>query len=104
MPQSSSSSSAVSDALANLTKAATLAVCRSSAVSLLSVVAKGHVKSQLNAVQGAQDEAHTDITRALSERDDALHALHDAQLEAKDLENREEGWKAAVSRILSSAS
>ncbi len=29
-----------------------------------------------------------------------MKALHDVQLDAKDLEVRQEGWKAAVSPIL----
>ncbi|KAI1794879.1 hypothetical protein LXA43DRAFT_994699 [Ganoderma leucocontextum] len=78
MPSSSSSSSlSVSDALTNLSKAATVAI---------------------NAVQGAQDHVYLEVERVRAERDDALKALHDAQLDAKDLEVREEGWKAAFEK------
>ncbi|KAM5538714.1 hypothetical protein V8D89_007743 [Ganoderma adspersum] len=78
MPSSSSSSSlSVSDALTNLSKAATVA---------------------LNAVQGAHDQVYLEADRARVERDDALKALHDAQLDAKDLEGREERWKAALDK------
>nr|VWO94905.1 Membrane fusogenic activity [Ganoderma boninense] len=78
MPSSSSSSSvSVSDALTNLSKAATVA---------------------LNAVQGAHDQVYVEAERARAERDDALRALHDAQLDAKDLEGREERWKAALDK------
>ena len=51
-------------------------------------------------VQGAQEQAYDELARIREERDDSLKALHDAQLHAKDLEVREEGWKAAVSSIL----
>ncbi|PIL22825.1 hypothetical protein GSI_15520 [Ganoderma sinense ZZ0214-1] len=78
MPSSSSSSSlSVSDALTNLSKAATIA---------------------LNAVQGAHNQVYEEAERARAERDDALRALHDAQLDAKDLEGREERWKAALDK------
>ncbi len=50
-------------------------------------------------VQGTQERAQDELTRLRDERDDALKALQEAQLDAKDLEAREEGWKAAVSRI-----
>ncbi|KAI0769914.1 hypothetical protein C8Q74DRAFT_1448635 [Fomes fomentarius] len=78
MPLSSSSShSNVSDALANLTKAATAA---------------------LTAVHGAHEQAHEELARLREERDDAVKALHDVQLDAKDLEVRQEGWKAALEK------
>ncbi|RDX50347.1 hypothetical protein OH76DRAFT_1402814 [Lentinus brumalis] len=79
MPSSSSSTSnvSVSDALANLTKAATVA---------------------LNVVQGTQERAQDELARLRDERDDALKALQEAQLDAKDLEVREEGWKAALDK------
>ncbi|KAI0712514.1 hypothetical protein C8Q76DRAFT_622486 [Earliella scabrosa] len=75
MPPSSSIS--VSDAITNLTKAANVA---------------------LGAVQGVQERSHDEIARLREERDDALKALHDAQLDAKDLEVRQEGWKAALEK------
>ncbi|RPD62717.1 hypothetical protein L226DRAFT_568572 [Lentinus tigrinus ALCF2SS1-7] len=79
MPSASSSTSniSVSDALANLTKAATVA---------------------FNVVQGAQEQAQEEAARLREERDDALKALQEAQLDAKDLEVREEGWKAALDK------
>ncbi|TBU47415.1 hypothetical protein BD309DRAFT_1054696 [Dichomitus squalens] len=78
MPSSASSSYlSVSDALNNLSKAATVA---------------------LNAVQGAQDHTYQELERTRAERDDALKALHDAQLDSKDMEVRVEGWKAALEK------
>ncbi|KAI0755221.1 hypothetical protein C8Q80DRAFT_418586 [Daedaleopsis nitida] len=77
MPSSSSSALSVSDALANLTKAATVA---------------------LNVVQGAQEQANGELARLRDERDDALKGLRDAQLDVKELEVRQEGWKAALEK------
>ena len=55
---------------------------------------------QLTAVQGVQEHTHAELSHLRDERDDAIKALHDTQLEAKDWETREERWKAAVSRTL----
>ncbi|KAI0632399.1 hypothetical protein C8Q77DRAFT_1125451 [Trametes polyzona] len=74
MPSASSASNPVSDALTTLTRAATVA---------------------LNTVQ---EQAQTEVAHARAERDDALRALHEAQLDAKDLEAREEGWRAALEK------
>ncbi|KAI0826789.1 hypothetical protein BC628DRAFT_1371875 [Trametes gibbosa] len=74
MPSASSSSNPVNDALANLTRAATVA---------------------FNTVQ---EQAQADVAHALAERNDAVKSLHEAQLDAKDLELREEGWRAALEK------
>ena len=52
-------------------------------------------------MQATQEHAQDELTRLREERDDALKALQEAQLDAKDLEVREQGWKAAV-RVYSS--
>ncbi|KAI0662202.1 hypothetical protein C8Q70DRAFT_963653 [Cubamyces menziesii] len=74
MPAASSSSAATSDALTNLTRAATVAFT------------------------AVQEQARAEVAQLRSERDDALKALHEAQLDAKDLEMREEGWRAALEK------
>ncbi|OJT08152.1 hypothetical protein TRAPUB_948 [Trametes pubescens] len=74
MPPASSSSNPVSDALTSLTRAASVA---------------------FNAVQ---EHAQTDIAQARAERDDALRVAQEARLDAKDLELREEGWRAALDK------
>ncbi|KAI8978763.1 hypothetical protein BD414DRAFT_516736 [Trametes punicea] len=74
MPSSSSSSNPVSDALQNLTRAATAAF------------------------SAVQEQAQAEIAQARAERDDALKALQEAQLDAKDLEMREKGWRAALEK------
>ena len=55
---------------------------------------------QLTAVQGVQEQTHVELARLRAERDDAVKALHEVQLEANDLEARGEGLKAAVSSTL----
>ncbi|KAI0669261.1 hypothetical protein C8Q78DRAFT_1042550 [Trametes maxima] len=74
MASASSSSGPVSDALANLTRAATAAFTT------------------------VQDQAQADVATARAERDDAVKALHEAQLDAKDLEMREAGWRASLEK------
>ncbi|KAH9889972.1 hypothetical protein C8Q73DRAFT_706207 [Cubamyces lactineus] len=74
MPAAPSSSTATSDALTNLTRAATVAFT------------------------AVQEQARAEVAQLRSERDDALKALHEAQLDAKDLEMREEGWRAALEK------
>ncbi|EIW59381.1 uncharacterized protein TRAVEDRAFT_64457 [Trametes versicolor FP-101664 SS1] len=74
MPSASSSSNPVSDALTSLTRAASVA---------------------FNAVQ---EQAQTDVAQARAERDDALRVAQEARLDAKDLELREEGWRAALDK------
>ena len=60
---------------------------------------KGALPLQLTAVQGVQEQTHAELSRLRAERDDALKELHEAQLEAKDLQARGETWKAAVSCV-----
>ncbi|CDO69992.1 hypothetical protein BN946_scf184973.g2 [Trametes cinnabarina] len=74
MPSTSSSSNPVSDALQNLTRAATVAFTT------------------------VQDQAQAEVAQARAERDDAVKALHEAQLDAKDLAMREEGWRSALEK------
>ncbi|KAH9933201.1 uncharacterized protein BXZ73DRAFT_77362 [Epithele typhae] len=66
-----------SDALASLTKAATVA---------------------LTAVQGVQEQSNAELLHLRSERDDAVKAMHKAQLDAKDLEVREKGLRTALDK------
>ncbi|KAI0357466.1 hypothetical protein OH77DRAFT_1422324 [Trametes cingulata] len=73
-PSASTSSSSASDALTNLTRAATIAFT------------------------AVQEQAQAEIAQARAERDDAIKALHEAQLDAKDLDLREEGWRAALEK------
>ncbi|KAH9851507.1 hypothetical protein C2E23DRAFT_227222 [Lenzites betulinus] len=70
----SSSSNPANDALANLTRAATAAF------------------------SAVQEQAQADVAHARAERDGAVKSLHEAQLDAKDLEAREEGWRAALEK------
>ncbi|KAI0771205.1 hypothetical protein BD413DRAFT_551911 [Trametes elegans] len=74
MPAASSSSNPVSDALTNLTRAATAALT------------------------SVQERAQEDVIQARAERDEALKAFQEAQLEAKDLELREGSWRAALEK------
>ncbi|KAI0328914.1 hypothetical protein GY45DRAFT_1354872 [Cubamyces sp. BRFM 1775] len=74
MPVASSSSTAASDALTNLTRAATVAFT------------------------AVQEQARAEAAQLRAERDDAIKSLHEAQLDAKDLELREEGWRAALEK------
>ncbi|KAI0373716.1 hypothetical protein BV20DRAFT_962290 [Pilatotrama ljubarskyi] len=74
VPSTSTSAHSASDALTNLTRAATIAFT------------------------AVQEQAQAEIAQARAERDDAIKALHEAQLDAKDLELREEGWRAALEK------
>ncbi|OSD07495.1 hypothetical protein PYCCODRAFT_1382298 [Trametes coccinea BRFM310] len=75
MPAASSSSSdPLSNAIHNLTRAATVALTT------------------------VQEQAQAEATQARAERDDALKALHEAQLEIKESELREQGWRAALEK------
>ena len=85
--------SIIADALSSLTKAANLAV------SIPSRIFSRLFAYSYPQLATVEEQAKSDIAQARRERDEAVKALHDIQLQEKEWQRRVDGWQVSVSFI-----